>query len=124
MGKIDFIGFIVFVLVILVAAGCNGNNAPSKYDKFAKCLSDNGVKMYGAYWCPHCNNQKQLFGDSFNYINYIECSLPNRAGQTQVCIDAGIKAYPTWEFINGKRIEGELSFEQLSQNSNCKLEAQ
>jgi len=94
---------------------------PGKYDEFAKCLSEKGVKFYGAYWCPHCNNQKQMFGESFQYINSIECSLPNRAGQTAFCTQAGIRAYPTWEFGDGRRFEGELSFEQLSQYSGCKI---
>ncbi|MBI2653057.1 hypothetical protein HYX00_06330 [Candidatus Woesearchaeota archaeon] len=117
---------VLLIIAIFIIMGCStsGNSvtAPSQYDSFAKCLSANGVKMYGAYWCPHCVNQKQMFGDSFKFVNYIECSLPNRAGQTQACIDAKINAYPTWEFADGNRIEGELSFEQVSQNSNCKLE--
>ena len=114
---------IVIILVGFIGFNIIGNTAkaPGKYDSFAKCLTYNGVKMYGAYWCPHCNNQKQMFGNGWQYVNYIECSLPNKAGQTQFCNQAGIKAYPTWEFQDGKRIEGELTFAQLSQNSNCQL---
>ena len=113
------------ITLILIVASCSAKNeseTESGLDAFAKCLSDNGIKMYGAYWCPHCNSQKQMFAESWKYVNYIECSLPNRAGQTQICSDAGIKAYPTWEFANGNRIEGELSLEQLSLSSNCKIE--
>src|SRR5690242_11019622 len=29
---------------------------------FAQALSASGTKMYGAFWCSHCNNQKALFG--------------------------------------------------------------
>ena len=25
-------------------------------------LKQVGAKMYGAFWCPHCQEQKQLFG--------------------------------------------------------------
>ena len=115
---------IVAILVSFIVFNITGNTkkAPNKYDSFAKCITDNGVKMYGAYWCSHCNNQKEMFGNSWQYINYIECSLPNKAGQTQVCTQAGIKAYPTWEFQDGKRLDGELTFAQLSQYSNCQLE--
>jgi len=115
---------IVTILVGFIVFNITGNTTKdqSKYDSFAKCLTDSGVKMYGAYWCPHCNNQKQMFGSSWQYINYIECSLPNRAGQTQFCNQAGIKAYPTWEFKDGSRLEGELTFTQLSQHSNCQIE--
>ena len=126
LSKSVLITGIIIVIILLGFIGFNitknTTKAPSKYDSFAKCLTDNGVKMYGAYWCPHCNNQKELFGNSWQYVTYIECSLPNKAGQTQMCNQAGIKAYPTWEFQDGKRLEGELTFAQLSQYSNCHLE--
>src|SRR3989344_3569664 len=38
---------------------------PGKYDPFAQCLTDNGAKMFGAYWCPHCSDQKKMFGSSW-----------------------------------------------------------
>src|SRR3989338_4379734 len=113
------------ITLILIVASCSAKNeseTESRLDAFAKCLSDNGIKMYGAYWCTHCNNQKQMFAESWKYVNYIECSLPNRAGQTQICSGAGINAYPTWEFANGDRIEGGLSLGQLSLSSNFKIE--
>jgi len=82
-------------------SGCDLPAVPSgsaaNYDALAKCLTDKGVKMYGAYWCPHCQNQKKAFGDSFQYINYIECA-DGQNGQTQICKDNGITGYPTWEF--------------------------
>ncbi len=89
---------------------------------FAECLTDRGVKMYGAYWCPHCQNQKNMFGSDWENVNYIECSLPERAGQTEECRNAGIKAYPTWEFQDGTRLESELTFKQLSAYTGCSLE--
>lgn len=112
--------FAVILLTIFVFNKTNDN--PGQYDDFAKCLSDKGVKMYGAYWCPHCMSQKRMFGNSWKHINYIECSLPNKSGQTLNCRQAGIRSYPTWEFQDGKRIEGTLSFDKLSQYSNCKVE--
>lgn len=121
MKKLVLIGGIIVVVIILIVFWVNSAAKPGQYDDFAQCLSEKGVKMYGAYWCPHCLDQKELFGKSWKYIDYIECSLPNRAGQTQFCQETGIKAYPTWEFPDGERIEGKLSLEQLSQNSNCDL---
>jgi len=55
------------------------------------------------------------------YINYVECSLPNKAGQTQFCNQAKIKGYPTWEFNDQSRVEGEMTIEQLSQRSGCTI---
>ena len=31
------------------------------HDDFAKCLNEKGLKLYGASWCPHCQEQKQMF---------------------------------------------------------------
>lgn len=107
------------ILIFFVLA--NNNNETGPYDDFTKCLTEKGVKMYGAYWCPHCLNQKNMFGSGWKYVDYVECSLPNKAGQTEICNKAGIKGYPTWEFANKERIEGEVSFEYLSEKSGCEL---
>ncbi|MBI2146731.1 hypothetical protein HYU22_05320 [Candidatus Woesearchaeota archaeon] len=81
--------FIIGLLpLILLLSSCS--SGPGKYDAFAQCLTENGVKMYGAYWCPHCLNQKEDFGKSWQYVNYIECSLPGNQGQTEICATAGI----------------------------------
>ncbi|MEK6947280.1 MAG: hypothetical protein AABX32_06760 [Nanoarchaeota archaeon] len=110
------------LIVLLFITSCTKSEVPSsQYDNFAKCLTDNGAKMYGAYWCSHCNNQKEMFGGSVQYIDYTECSLPDNSGQTQVCLNANIQAYPTWEFKDGSRMQGELTLAQLSQKSGCSL---
>lgn len=117
------VSVIIATMIILafVAFNATASVTAGKYDGFAKCMSDKGVKMYGAYWCPHCNEQKQMFGSSWKYINYIECSLPNRGGQTQDCNQAGIQAYPAWEFQDGKRAVGSLAPSDLSKFSGCEL---
>lgn len=118
------LGIILLVVFILIVYSSVKGSDGGKYNAFAQCLTDGGVKMYGAYWCPHCQNQKKMFGSSWDNINYIECSLPNRAGQTDVCIAAEIQSYPTWEFADGSRAQGELTFEDLSLRSGCALPAE
>ena len=113
-----FFGLTIMMMVLF--AGCS---SLGRHDNFASCLTENDVKMYGAYWCPHCANQKDMFGTSFDYVNYVECSLPNRAGTTQICQDEGIKIYPTWEFADGSRTEGVMALEKLSRLSGCSMEA-
>lgn len=88
-------------------------------EHLAQCLTDSGAKMFGAYWCSHCQSQKQLFGAAFSRINYIECSLPDGQTQTQVCREAGIKGYPTWEFGDGSRAEGQLTLAALAEKTEC-----
>lgn len=93
--------------------------AAGKYDDFAKCLTEKGATFYGATWCGHCNNQKQMFGESFQHVNYIECAGEG-GGQSGACEFAGITAYPTWD-INGERIQGAQKFETLSEKTGCVL---
>lgn len=89
--------------------------------QFAQCVKDSGAKFYGAFWCGHCKNQKEEFGKAAEELPYIECSTPDGKGQTQVCEEAGITGYPTWEFADGSRQSGELSFTVLENSTGCKL---
>lgn len=92
---------------------------PGMYDTFASCISNSGAKFFGAFWCPHCQEQKRMFGKSASELPYIECSTPNGQGQTQVCKDAGIEGYPTWEFADGTRKSGTLQFSELAILTQC-----
>jgi hypothetical protein len=91
---------------------------PGKYDEFAQCISDSGAKFYGAWWCPHCQNQKAIFGKSAQHLPYVECSDKSRA-QTQECTDLGIQSYPTWQFPDGTKETGEKTFAELAAKTNC-----
>lgn len=83
----------------------------------AEHLTAKGAKMYGAYWCPHCHEQKLLFGkEAFTKINYVECSTPDGSGQLPVCTNAKIESYPTWE-INGELEKGVESLDKLAELS-------
>jgi hypothetical protein len=115
-----YIGAVVIV-VLLIAFAANQERQPAIYDDFAQCLTDQGVSMYGAWWCPHCENQKRELGDSFDFITYTECSLPGSRAMSQECRSAGIEGYPTWEFADGSRASGEQSLQALSEKSGCDL---
>lgn len=94
---------------------------PSTLDSFAQCLTAKGMKMYGAWWCPHCADQKESFGYAFGYVNYVECSLPGQRTMNDTCKQAGIKNFPTWQFPDGSRTEGLLPLDVLAQKTGCKL---
>ncbi len=81
----------------------------------AEHLTKQGALFYGASWCPHCQEQKRLFGASASRLPYIECSPagPNTP-QAPSCNRAGVQSYPTW-VIEGRAIAGEvLSLAQLA----------
>ena len=117
--------WIVVTLVILGAAWGGYDylyySKASTLDDFAKCLKSKGVRMYGAWWCPHCAEQKEAFGYAFQYVNYVECSPEGKRDINDVCKQAGVKHFPTWQFPDGSRTEGELPLADLSQKSGCKL---
>lgn len=115
---------IIIVVVIIVAAALGYKyKRDHRYDSFARCLKDRGVMMYGAYWCPHCAEEKELFGASFKQAPYTECGVEgNTRLESQVCKDAGIQRFPTWQFPpTGERVEGNLSLEALSDRTGCPL---
>lgn len=113
-------GVAVVGLLVFVATR---PNVPASYESFAQCLTDKGTTMFGAWWCPHCQAQKKLFGSSFEKVKYVECSSPDGKSVTQVCKDAKIEGYPTWEFADKTRASGEQSFAQLAEKSGCAVPA-
>lgn len=94
--------------------------APGTYDAFATCIKQSGAMFYGAFWCPHCQEQKHMFGDASALLPYVECSTPDRQ-QTTACADARITSYPTWSFADGERMTGALSMATLAVKTNCAL---
>ena len=119
--KIATIAAIVLLLAAIVGFALYKHS--HRYDAFARCLADKKVLMYGAYWCPHCVEQKEKFAASFEFAPYVECGVQGdlRAEQ-QVCKDADIKHFPTWQFPpTGERVERVLSLENLSERTGCSL---
>lgn len=96
-------------------------SGPGTYDAFSQCLKDKGAVFYGAFWCPHCQNQKAMFGKSVKLLPYVECSTPDGRGQVPLCQEKEIKGYPTWEFADGSRETGEVSLTELAEKTGCLL---
>ena len=97
------------------AAGAAAVAAPSPSSERQKALARHlklqGAVVYGAWWCPHCNHQKELFGgEAVELLPYVECDRDDPGRQR--CQAARIRAYPTWE-LNGERRLGVLSLEEL-----------
>ena len=71
--------------------------------------------MYGASWCPHCVEQKEMFGASERRLPYVECSTGGPGSrQASACQAAGIRQYPTW-IIGGKRFQEVLTLSRLAE---------
>lgn len=100
----------------------------AEYDAFAQCLSDKEMRMYGSATCAFCARQRALFGDSFKYIQEIECDPRNPAHQSDRCIAKNIAQTPTWiqEDADGNDLHrfepGVVSLEKLGEVTGCFLE--
>ncbi|MGD1860474.1 MAG: vitamin K epoxide reductase family protein [Leptolyngbyaceae cyanobacterium] len=86
--------------------------------QLAAYLKDSGAAMYGAYWCPHCHDQKQLFGEAAaKEIPYVECAEDGQNSQAQLCRSVdGLTGFPTWE-VDGELLVGAQSLETLADAS-------
>jgi len=82
--------------------------------KFAKYLRANDIAMYTAYWCPHCHDQKQLFGkEAVKQLNVIECAQDGKDNQYELCREKEIDGFPSWE-INGEIYSGVRDLNDLA----------
>jgi hypothetical protein len=125
---VSIVGLLILGVIVTVLLQSKSSSAPAqpgKYDVFAQCLKDKGAIFYGAFWCPHCQAQKKLFGSSAHLLPYVECSTPDANGQTQICIDKNITSYPTWVLADGTRLptenEAGVTLETLAAKTSCTL---
>ncbi|XP_051115443.1 thiol-disulfide oxidoreductase LTO1-like [Andrographis paniculata] len=83
----------------------------------ANHLRSIGAKLYGAFWCTHCHEQKEIFGrEAAKLLDYIECFPDGASKETKVakaCQDAKIEGFPTW-IINGQVLNGEQQLSELA----------
>jgi thiol-disulfide isomerase/thioredoxin len=119
---------IIGVVTLLVLGGITfysyrQDTAPGALDAFAACLVEKGATFYGTFWCPYCQSQKKLFGNSAKHLPYVECSTPNGKEQLPICTEKGIKGYPTWEYADGSRDGGKVTLERLAEKTGCALPA-
>jgi len=118
--QLIFSALIIFIFVSIASAltGCDSQPDQSNpdMDAFARCLTEKGFKMYGTNTCPHCNAQKEMFGESFKLIDYTGCDEDQQA-----CIDAEIVGVPAWDFPGGERLLGAQELSVLAEKSGCQL---
>jgi len=111
-------GILVLLAGAYLAAWYHKNH---KYDAFAQCLAAKQAKMYGLYWCPHCIEQKEMFGEAFHNVPYVECAVKGSSEIAPQCKIAGVKLFPSWQFGMDPPKEGVLSLEALSDKTGCRL---
>ena len=116
--------FVTYGIVVILLAGAfiaGRHYKNHKYDSFAQCLATKQAKMYGLYWCPHCLEQKEMFGEAFHFVPYQECAIKGSSEEVPLCKIAGVKMFPAWQFGDEAPKEGVLSLEALSDKTGCGL---
>ena len=83
-------------------------------------LTSTGAVMYSAYWCPHCHEQKELFGkEGAAKLQVVECAADGENNQADLCRSKGIEGFPSWE-IKGSIESGVQPLTSLAERSGFK----
>lgn len=114
--KLKLIAITLLSGIILTACG-GARVASQEVTEFAQCLTEQNVVMYGAFWCPHCQREKDLFGTAFDELSYVECDKNGENEQAELCLQKKIQGYPTWVANDGDRVSGFQDFKDLEELS-------
>ncbi len=139
--KLLFRGFLVSVIILLAGLIWSSSIDPSRNEtskdmqgmppaviaisspekiKLAEHLTKEGAVMYNAYWCPHCHDQKEMFGKKASEkLNLVECAKDGFNNKRELCEAKGITGFPSWE-INGSIDSGVKSLKELAELTNFK----
>ena len=79
-------------------------------DEILKCIASK-TTLYVQLGCSHCELQKEILGEGYNYFNKIDCFYEPDKCQY-------IFATPTWK-INQKSLPGIKSIEELRELTKC-----
>ena len=103
-------------LQLSYAAPVIDNKSTAYSRELAIYLQEKGAKMYGAFWCSHCEDQKEIFGNGAE-IPYVECFPDGWERGRELatsCKAVEITGFPTWILPDGTRIEGERELAELA----------
>ena len=108
-------------LFLLVPLAWSGSEDSNGLDTFAQRSAEIKQSCTAASFASYCDDQKALFGKSFRYVAYVECSVRGGRQMTFPCVAAQVRFTPTWIFANGDRLTGFQPLKVLSEKTGCKL---
>lgn len=106
------IGLILLVIVIAIFVLYLKNQHPRVQEDIAKCIGSKS-ELYTKLGCTHCEIQKKMFGDSYQYLTVIDCWY-----ERDLCLNKGVQGTPTW-IIDGKQYIGVQEIETLRRITGC-----
>lgn len=106
------LGIIFLVIVIAFVIIYLKNNSSSVEPEVAKCIGSKSI-LYSKLGCTHCETQKKMFGDSYQYLTVVDCFY-----EKEICLNASISGTPTW-IVDGKQYIGVQEIETLQRITGC-----
>jgi hypothetical protein len=98
----------VIILVVILLSGKNPTAQTSA--EVAQCIGGKST-LYVQLGCPHCETQKEMFGENYQYLKTIDCFY-----ERDKCTD--VSGTPTWK-IGGEYYVGIQSVEKLRELTGC-----
>ena len=112
MRKNTVISIIIIILIIFLVIYIKTRNPAEVNQELAKCIGENSI-LYSQIGCIHCEKQKELFGESVQFLNIYECN-----NNWTYCDEKGITGTPTW-IINEKKYIGVQDIKTLKDLTGC-----
>ena len=110
MKKKKGVTFIIILVVLILAIIIMTRSHPETSKEVAECIGKNS-KLYTQLGCNHCEQQEDLFGDNYQYLDVTDCWF-----ERDKC--EGIEFTPTW-VIKGEKYEEVLSIKKLQELTGC-----
>ena len=110
MNKKNWVTILIILAILILSYSIITRSHPQTDIEVVKCIGEHS-KLYTQLGCHACETQKNLFGENYNLLNVVDCFY-----EREKC--EGIEATPTW-IINGKKIKGVQSVEELKKLTNC-----
>ena len=104
------INIFIIIVVIILAIFLLNNKEQKTSEEVAKCIGQKSV-LYTQLGCHACRTQEELFGESYQNLNVIDCWY-----EREKC--ANIQYTPTW-VINGEEYVGVQTIEKLQELTSC-----
>jgi len=86
-----------------------------KENDFTSCLKEQRISLYINTEVPAKTLKKIIL---FDYLQYFQ--ITNCLNNNQGCLKNNIDSFPSW-IINKRKINRDISFNELSEYSGCKL---
>ncbi|MFH1787720.1 MAG: hypothetical protein ABH811_02945 [archaeon] len=110
MKKGNLITILIIMFIIILAYFIINRQHPETPNQVAECIGKNSI-LYIQLGCHACENQEDMFGENYQYLNKIDCFY-----ERNKCDE--ITATPTWK-IKGEFYEGVQSIKKLKELTGC-----